>query len=86
MQSSNVKEIKAALWNQAIVGATQVRCPMGLVVAVRKRKGHLHALVRGWGRWYPVSQVTIEILFALPARPRLREGSSLPTEETKKAR
>jgi hypothetical protein len=37
MQSTNSKEIKAALWNQAFRGCTQVRCPMGGVVAIRKR-------------------------------------------------
>ncbi len=50
MQSTNSKEIKAALWDQAESGCTQVRCPMGGVVAIRKRKGQLMALVRGWGR------------------------------------
>jgi multidrug resistance efflux pump len=39
MQSTNSKEIKAALWDQAFRGYTQVRCPMGGVVAIRKRKG-----------------------------------------------
>ena len=48
-------------------GCTQVRCPMGGVVAIRKRKGQLMALVRGWGRWYPVESVTIEGWFVLPS-------------------
>jgi hypothetical protein len=39
MQSTNIKEIKAALWDQAFRGCTQVRCPIGGVVAIRKRKG-----------------------------------------------
>jgi hypothetical protein len=68
MQSTNIKEIKAALWDQAFRGCTQVRCPMGGVVAIRKRKGQLMALVRGWGRWYPVESVMIEGWFVLPSQ------------------
>jgi Alcohol dehydrogenase GroES-like domain len=41
---------------------------MGGVVAIRKRKGQLMALVRGWGRWYPVESVTIEGWFVLPSQ------------------
>jgi hypothetical protein len=61
MQSVNLKEIKAALWGQAFGMGTQVGCAMGRVVAVRKHKGQLQAMVRGWGvRWYAVESVTIE--------------------------
>jgi hypothetical protein len=35
-------------------------------ISVHKRKGQLMALVRGWGRWYPVESVTIEGWFVLP--------------------
>jgi hypothetical protein len=66
MQSTNTKEIKAALWRQAFIGDTWVNGPMGRVVAIRQRKGQLLALVRGWGRWYPVEHVSIEMQFALP--------------------
>lgn len=66
MQSQNVEEIKVALWEQAFLGCTRVSCGIGPVVAIRRRKGQLKALIRGWGRWYPVESVTIEILFALP--------------------
>jgi hypothetical protein len=66
MQSTDIKEIKAALWDQAFIGCTRVSCPMGGVVAIRRRKGQLLAMIRGWGRWYPVERVTIEIQFALP--------------------
>jgi hypothetical protein len=59
MQSKDLEEIKAALWKQAFLGYSRVRCPMGQVMAIRKRKGHLLALIRGWGRWYPVEGVTI---------------------------
>lgn len=43
MQSANLKEIKAALWEQAFLGGTRVTCPMGRVVRVRRRKGQLLA-------------------------------------------
>jgi hypothetical protein len=61
MQSTDLKEIKAALWGQAFGMGTQVGCPMGQIVAIRRRKGKLQGMVRGWGcRWYPVESVTIE--------------------------
>ena len=81
MQSSNVKEIKAALYNQAFIGAAQVSCPMGQVVAIRKAKGQLKALVRGWGHWQVVESVTIDITFALPHKPHLTEAGPLKTED-----
>ena len=52
--------MKAALWDQAFIGMTRVSCPMGRVVAIRRRKGQLQAMIRGWGRWYPVESVRIE--------------------------
>jgi hypothetical protein len=60
MQSTNMRQIKAALWDQAFIGNTLVSCPMGPVVAVRRRKGQLLAMIRGWGRWYAVESVRIE--------------------------
>lgn len=60
MQSTNLRYIKDALWNQAFVGNTRVICPMGPVVAVRRRKGQLLAMIRGWGKWYAVESVRIE--------------------------
>lgn len=61
MQTDNLKQIKAALWNQAFVGSTRVVCLIGPVVAVKRRKGQLLALIRGWGgRWYPVDMVRID--------------------------
>ena len=60
MQSKDLEEIKAALWEQAFLGCSRVSCPMGQVTAIRRRKGHLLALIRGRGRWYPVEGVTIE--------------------------
>lgn len=60
MQSTNIHQIKAAIWDQAFIGRTRVSCPMGGVVAIRRRKGQLLAMIRGWGRWYPVESVRIE--------------------------
>ncbi len=39
---------------------TLVSCPMGPVVAIRRRKGQLLAMIRGWGRWYSVESVSIQ--------------------------
>jgi hypothetical protein len=60
MQSTNVRQIKAALVEQAFHGTTQVRCPLGTVVAVSRWKGQLRVMVRGWRRWYLVESVCIE--------------------------
>ncbi len=65
MQSTDIEEIKAALWEQSHHPCTRVKSGMAQVMAVRKsKKGHLQVLLRGWGRWCPVESVTIE-------RPRL---------------
>jgi hypothetical protein len=58
--STNIRQIKAAIWDQAFIGNARVWCPMGSVVAIRRRKGQLLVLVRGWGHWYPVACVKIE--------------------------
>jgi len=60
MQSTNISQIKKAIWDQAFTGRARVWCPMGGVVAIRRRKGQLLALIRRWGRWYPVESVRIE--------------------------
>jgi hypothetical protein len=52
--------MKAAIWDQAFLGNARVSCAMGPVVAVRRRKGQLVAMIRGWGRWYPMECVRIE--------------------------
>lgn len=64
MQLTDLEEIKAVLWLQACHGCTQVQCPLGQVMAVRRSKGHLLALLCRRGRWYEVDAVAIE-------RPRL---------------
>jgi hypothetical protein len=76
MQSTDIEEIKAALWEQAFHGCTQVKCPLGQVMAVRCRKGQLLALLRGRGRWYPVSAVTIERPRLCPTGARDIEGAT----------
>jgi hypothetical protein len=60
MQSTNVRQIKTALRDQAFLGTTQVSCPLGPVVAVSRWKGQLRVMIRGWGRWYSVESVRIE--------------------------
>ena len=60
MQSTNLNQIQKAIWDQAFIGNVTVSCLIGRVVAVRRRKGQLLALIRGWGRWYPVDTVRIE--------------------------
>jgi hypothetical protein len=57
--STDIRTIKAALWYQAFKGTASVSCPIGQVVGIRRRKGQLLALIRGWGRWYPVEGVLI---------------------------
>jgi hypothetical protein len=66
MQSTNIHQIKAAIWEQAFTGRAQVCCPMGRVVAIRRRKGQLLAMVRGWSRWYVVESVRIEFAGCQP--------------------
>ena len=60
MQSTNVRQIKAALVEQAFLGSTRVSCPIGPVVAVNRWKGQLRVMIRGWPRWYLVESVRIE--------------------------
>jgi hypothetical protein len=50
--STDIRQIKAALFDQAFIGRTWVSCPMGRVVGIRKRRGQLLAMIYGWGRWY----------------------------------
>jgi len=64
MQSTDLEEIKAALWDQASHPCTRVSWGVAQVMAVKCSKGQLLVLLRGRSRWYPVEAVTIE-------RPRL---------------
>jgi len=45
--STNIRQIKAAIWHQAFTGRACVSCPMGRVVAIRRRKGRLQAIIVG---------------------------------------
>ncbi len=58
MQSKDVEEIKAALWEQAYHPCTRVSWGGAQVMAIRRSKGQLLALLRGRPRWYPVEAVT----------------------------
>jgi hypothetical protein len=66
MQSTQLEEIKAALWEQASHPCTRVRWGMAQVMAVKRTKGQLRVLLRGQKRWYPVSAVTIERALLCP--------------------
>lgn len=59
MQSTDLEEIKAALWEQASHPCTQVRWGVAQVMGVKKSKGHLLVLLKGWSRWYAVDAVSI---------------------------
>ena len=60
MQSTDLEEIKAALWEQAYHQCTRVSFGVAQVMVVRYSRGQLLALLRGWRGWTPVSSVTIE--------------------------
>ncbi len=60
MQSTDLEEIKAALWDLASHPCTRVCWGVAQVMAVKKNKGQLRALLRGRNRWHPVESVTIE--------------------------
>jgi hypothetical protein len=74
MQSTDLDEIKAALWEQAYHPCTRVKWGTAQVMAVRKSRGQLRVQLRGWRRWHPVDAVTIE-------RPRRCPTGSCDLEE-----
>ncbi len=78
--STDIRQIKAAIFDQAFIGSTWVSCPMGRVVAIRRRKGQLLAMVYGWGRWYPVEQV----LIVAASSPTLTRPSPLASRSTER--
>lgn len=49
MQSTNIRQIQAALVDQTFFRSARVFCAIGIVVAVRRRKGQFLAMIRGWG-------------------------------------
>ena len=75
MQSTDLEEIKAAIFEQAYHLCTRVSWGMAQVMAARSSKGRL--LVQLWerARWYPVERVTIERPLLCPTRAcDLEEG------------
>jgi len=51
MQSTDLEEIKAALWEQVYHPCTRVKWGMAQVMAVRRSKGQLLVQLRGRARW-----------------------------------
>jgi len=68
MQSTNVRQIKAALVEQAFFGTMRVSWGMAQVMAVKRSKGQLLVQLRGWRRWYPAEAVTRDQAEAVPNR------------------
>ena len=60
MQSTDLEEIKAAIFEQAYHPCTRVSWGVAQVMAVRKSRGQLRVMLRGMNRWYEVEAVTIE--------------------------
>ena len=60
MQSTDIEEIKAALWEQAHHPCTRVKWGLAQVMAVRRTRGQLQAQLRGWNGFRPVDSITIE--------------------------
>jgi hypothetical protein len=60
MQSTDLDQIKAALWEQTSHPCTRVSWGVAQVMAVRKNRGQLLVLLRGWKRWCLVEAVSIE--------------------------
>jgi hypothetical protein len=79
MQSTDLEEIKAALWEQASHPCTRVRWGTAQVMAARFSKGQLLVLLRGRGRWHPISAVTIE-------RPKLCPTGACDLEDAPEIR
>ena len=60
MHSTDLEEIKAAIFEQAYHPCTRVKWGTTQVMAIRKCKGQLRVMLRGMNRWYQVDAVTIE--------------------------
>jgi hypothetical protein len=60
VQSADLEEIKAAIFEQAYSPCSRVIWGMAQVMAARKSRGQLLVQLRGLARWYPVEAVTIE--------------------------
>ena len=60
MQSSDLEEIKAALWEQASHPCTRVSWGTAQVMAATSTRGQLRVMLRGWTGWHGLQAVTIE--------------------------
>jgi hypothetical protein len=60
MQSTDIEEIKTAIFEQAYHPCTRVRWGVAQVMAAKRSKGQLLVQLRGRSRWYPADAVTIE--------------------------
>ena len=90
--SNDLRQTKEAIREQAFIGSAPVSCPFGHIVAIRRHKGQLLAMIRSLGRWYPVESVSIEYIgcqFLSPttgsqyqSRPGHRIATSLPVRRT----
>jgi len=78
--SKDIRQMKAAIRDQAFIGRTWVSCPMGRVVGIRRRKGQLLAMIYGWGRWYPVE----DVLIVAASSPAFTRPSSLASRSTER--
>ncbi|HYU75541.1 MAG TPA: hypothetical protein VEL31_22960 [Ktedonobacteraceae bacterium] len=76
MQSTDLEEIKAAIFEQASHPCTRVSWGVAQVMAARKRRGQLLVLLRGRNRWYEVEAVTI-------SRPRQCPTGACDLEEVR---
>jgi hypothetical protein len=74
VQSTDLEETKAALWEQATHPCTRVSWGTAQVMAARRRKGQLLVLLRGFSHWHPVEAVTI-------SRPKLCPTGACDLEE-----
>jgi hypothetical protein len=76
MQSTDLEEIKAALFEQAYHPCTRMSWGMTQVMAARKSRGQLLVQLRGRQRCYPVEAVTISRPRQCPTRACDREEAT----------
>ena len=74
MQTTDLEEIKAAIFEQAYHPCTRVKWGAAQVMAIRRSKGQPLAQLRGLPGFHPVDAVTIE-------RPRICPTGGCDLEE-----
>ncbi|QBD76561.1 hypothetical protein EPA93_11335 [Ktedonosporobacter rubrisoli] len=74
MQSTDLEEIKTALWEQAMSPCTRVSWAVAQVMEARYSRGQLRVMFRGRFGFHPVESVTI-------LRPRLCPTGACDLEE-----